>query len=342
MLTAVLSIALAGLLGFSANRASICTVRAVAELVSTGRVYILASITKSILWVLAITVPAIWLLPEARGDQTGWTLSTLTLAGGMIYGVGAAINGGCAFSTLNQLADGKLRMLGALFGFCSGALVVLKLARSGHLTLPLAIHVAVLSRFSIVFLIEVGLVTWCIYEARRLWITRPASSGFKALLFAERYRLSTAAALMGLSNATLYLLHGSWSYTGTIQQSIQNLVSLSDRPWPIRWTLFAAMFAGMIGSTWQRRSFRFAWRPSLAWLRNLAGGTLMGGGAVLIPGGNDVLVLYGIPRLSPNALPAYIAMLAGIAIVLVGMRLLVNVEMKVECNGDVCLIRDPS
>jgi uncharacterized membrane protein YedE/YeeE len=73
---------------------------------ATGRGYILMSIAKSILWVLAITIPVMWLVPEARGSQTGWTLSALTLAGGFVYGMGAALNGGCAFSTLNQLADG--------------------------------------------------------------------------------------------------------------------------------------------------------------------------------------------------------------------------------------------
>jgi hypothetical protein len=68
----------------------------------------------------------------------------------------------------------------------------------------------------------------------------------------------------------------------------------------------------------------------------------MGIGAVLIPGGNDMLVLHGIPSLSPNALPAYIAMLAGIAAVLITMRFMINMEIKVQCGGDVCLIDDRS
>lgn len=340
MLIAFPSIALAALLGFASHRASICTVRAVAELVSSGRGYILASITKSVLWVLAITIPVMWLVPEVRGSQTGWTLSALTLVGGGIYGMGGALNGGCAFSTLNQLADGKLRMLGALFGFCLGVMIAMTFARSGYLSLPSSIHLGTLSRFPISLVISAGLVAWCFYEARRLWITRPQGARIMNLLFVERYRLSTAAALMGLSNAALYLIYGSWSYTGTLQQGIESLFSISDWPWPIRWTLFAAMLGGMIVSTLQRRSFHLAWRPSLAWLRNLVGGTLMGVGATLIPGGNDMLVLHGIPGFSPNALPAYIAMLAGIAVVLVAMRFIINIEIKVECGGDVCVIED--
>jgi hypothetical protein len=34
----------------------------------------------------------------------------------------------------------------------------------------------------------------------------------------------------------------------------------------------------------------------------------------LTPGGNDALVLYGIPSLSPHALPAFLTMTLGIAL----------------------------
>jgi uncharacterized membrane protein YedE/YeeE len=342
MVIMLLSVVLAAALGFSSHRASICTVRAVAELVSTGRGHILMSFVKSIIWVLAITIPFMWLAPEVDDGQIGWPLSALTLVGGAIYGIGAAINGGCAFSTLNQLADGKLRMLGSLAGFCSGVAVLMTFAQSGDVPLPSSIHFNSLFRLPLSLAIEGGLTLWCLYEARRLWITRPRGVSFTNLLFVERYRLSTAAALMGLSNALLYLIYGSWSYTGTLQQSIERLFSINDWPWPIRWTLFAALLGGMVISTLQRRSFHLAWRPSLDWLRNIVGGMFMGIGAVLIPGGNDMLVLHGIPSLSPNALPAYIAMLAGIAAVLITMRFMINMEIKVQCGGDVCLIDDRS
>ena len=39
-----------------------------------------------------------------------------------------------------------------------------------------------------------------------------------------------------------------------------------------------------------------------------------------LPGGNDVLLLNAIPGLSPHAVPAYLAMLAGIAIALMVMK----------------------
>lgn len=57
MRLALFSPALAMILGFAANRASICMVRAVAEMIRTGYTYMLRSIAKSVFWALAITVP---------------------------------------------------------------------------------------------------------------------------------------------------------------------------------------------------------------------------------------------------------------------------------------------
>ena len=95
----------------------------------------------------------------------------------------------------------------------------------------------------------------------------------------------------------------------------------------------SAVLLGMALSTVQRRSFRVDWRPQLSWLRNIGGGALMGLGTALLPGGNDALVLYGIPSLSPHALPVFAAMVGGIAAALWLLRY-VGVEMRVSCRND--------
>jgi hypothetical protein len=61
----------------------------------------------------------------------------------------------------------------------------------------------------------------------------------------------------------------------------------------------------------------------------------MGVGTALAPGGNDALVLYGIPTLSPYAAPTFAAMLAGIAAGLFALRALFAIEARVECRNDV-------
>jgi hypothetical protein len=117
-----------------------------------------------------------------------------------------------------------------------------------------------------------------------------------SVTFARYYRLSTAAVLLGFSGGVLYTLHDAWTYTSVLKRQVQSL--------------------------WQRGSF-------------LIGGTLMGAGAVLIPGGNDTLILDSLPGLSPHAIPAFVALLFGIGMTLLLMRLLTGKTLKVVCTNDI-------
>ena len=98
----------------------------------------------------------------------------------------------------------------------------------------------------------------------------------------------------------------------------------------------AALIIGIGLSAWQGRRFLLQWRPHRSWAAYGAGGMLMGIGAAMIPGGNDVLILHGIPSLSPHAIPAFLAMLGGIAISLTGMRALGLNIPRIDCSGDIC------
>ena len=334
----LLSCTLAALLGFAAQRASICNVRAVAEVIGSRTGYMLASIAKSVLWVVVVTVPFLWLMPGAAAALGGWRLSWISLLGGLLFGMGAAVNGACAFSTLARLADGQLAMLGTLAGFLLGVAGFELLAGAGLLFAPPAgtpllgsVLAAGGARAAVV------LIVWGVYEASRLWRTRAAATRLHELAIAGQYRLSTAAMLIGLANGVLYLVDGAWGYTGTLQQSIEGWLQIRMWPGSAQWVLFVSLFAGMVLSTWQRRSLRIARAPLGAWLRTLSGGVLMGIGAALAPGGNDALILYGIPSLSPHAVPAYAAMVVGIAVALIALRRLFGIEMRIECRGDVCL-----
>ena len=60
----------------------------------------------------------------------------------------------------------------------------------------------------------------------------------------------------------------------------------------------------------------------------------MGAGAGMIPGGNDVLLL--IPLLLPHAIPAYLGVVAGIAVTLATMRASGRAPEAIDCHGDIC------
>ncbi len=140
-----------------------------------------------------------------------------------------------------------------------------------------------------------------IWELLRLWRTRQRGASLKALVASDFYRLSSAAALLGLSNGVLYAIHGSWAYTTAFTRGLESLNGTAPGPPAIGWGLFAAVLAGMAVSALQKRSFRLDWRPTRAWAANLGGGFLMGLGTGLAAGGNDDLLFHGIPGLSPHA-----------------------------------------
>ena len=334
MIALIVSCILAGILGFAAHRASICTVRAVAEMTHSRTGFMLASIVKSALWVFALTIPVFLLVPETAMGFTGWQLTFTAMCGGLLFGIGAGLNGACAYATMARMVDGEIGMLLTVLGFAAGVLLFIVLLGSGMVVRPVAAPSQVPSIMHIAPYFGAVLLIFAAYELVRLWRSRPAGTSLRQLVLAPAYRLSTAALLMGLASGTIFLLFGSPGYTTTFQQVVEAHVGTRPMPAYGRWIVLGSVLFGMFASTWQRGSFRIDWKPRWAWLRNIFGGILMGLGCALLPGGNDALVLYGIPSMSPHALPAYGALLIGIFVALITMRLLFGVEMRVACRKD--------
>lgn len=337
ILAGTVSLALAALLGFSAHRAGLCTVKAVEEVFATRRGFMLLAFAKSVLWVAGVTLAIAMLVPDARLRPESWALTLAGLGGGLLFGLGAVVNGGCAISTLSRLGSGELGMLGTLLGFGFGVVAADAGATLGLLPAradapPLATTAPAIAPWLLL-----ALAAWMAWELTRLVSTRPRGAGLRALLLADLYRLSTAAALIGIANGLLYALHGPWIYTRTLRLAVGD----GAGPPLLFWALFAAVLAGMTLSAWQRGGLRLDIRPRPVWLRHVAGGLAMGAGAALVPGGNDVLLLHGIPNLSPHALPAFAAMLAGIALTLAIARPFGVRPEHVDCGGDICRTSAP-
>jgi uncharacterized membrane protein YedE/YeeE len=334
MIALIVSCILAGILGFAAHRASICTVRAVAEMTHSGTGYMLVSIIKSALWVFAITIPVFLLVPQTALGITGWQLTVTALFGGLLFGIGSGLNGACAYATMARMVDGEVGMLLTVVGFVIGVLLFIVLVGAGTVSRPTPAPSQVPAMLNFAPYFGALLLILGLYEMIRLWRTRPPGASLRELVFAPAYRLSTAALLMGIASGTIFLLFGSPGYTTTFQQVIEGHVGTRPMPAYGRWIVLGSVLFGMLASTWQRKSFRIDWKPRLSWFRNIFGGILMGLGTALLPGGNDALVLYGIPGLSPHALPAYGALLLGIFVALLTMRAIFGMEMRVACRKD--------
>lgn len=338
MRTLIVACTLAAILGFAAHRASVCTVRAVAEIMSSRTALMLGSIGKSVLWAIAVTGPAFVLVPSAGADIAGWPITGAAVVGGFAFGLGAAFNGACAYSTLARLVDGEGGMLVTIIAFPIGIWSFDTLAGWHWLDRPETTPTLGGSMAAWAMWMGLSMVLWGTYEALRLWRTRPVGHRLRALILAPQYRLSSAAMLIGLAGTTIFLIYGSAGYTTTLQELVDGWVGVRGFPAPGRWILALAILSGMLTSTLHRGSFRPDWHPRRLWLRNAVGGLLMGLGVALTPGGNDTLLLYSIPTFSPHALPAFLAMLSGVVAGLNGIRMIFGIEMRVACRNDLFVI----
>lgn len=333
----IVAILLAGLVGFAAHRANICSVRAVEEVLTTRRAFMLLSFVKASVWVIGITLVTVWILPFGKTVGEAWQLGAATIVGGVLFGVGAVINSGCAFSTLTRLGSGDLGMFVSLIGFLLGAGSFAYLSTFG--TLPDAMASTPYLSTEGEWRLPVTLVflLWMVWECWRL-ARISVTSSWRQRILAPTYRLSTAAMLMGISNALLYAMVGVWPYTRLFGRIADSTVTDAQMPQAILWLLFAGFLAGIALSARQAGRFVWRFRPGRNWYSYGFGGVLMGFGAAMIPGGNDVLILHAIPSLSVHAVPAFTAMIIGIAATLFVMRLLGQNIATINCSGDICSV----
>jgi uncharacterized membrane protein YedE/YeeE len=338
MLVLVFSLLLAFVLGFSAHRTGICTVSAVAEVITSKTAMTFLSFLKVIAWVALVGCVAGALLPELMRPYSAPILSLSVilsvLAGGLIFGVGAGINGGCSFSTISKIAQGDLHVALTLPAFVLGALSCTSLSVGQSLIVDEPRYAVAFSDVPMIFLIVLSV--WGVYElVRTLW--RVVSSGALDALVSTRYRLSSGAAVIGVSSGFLYLAHGRWAYSSKIMDYFGGLDAASSVSGPASVYLILALFTGAAASAVSNRELKWSFARD-KWHRNLIGGFLMGFGAMMVPGGNGKLILHDLPHLSAHAVVAYLAMVAGIALVLLLQKRLYGQIDVVSCVGDECKV----
>lgn len=295
----VLALLCAAAMGLAIQRGTTCTVAAVEEWRTSRRTTRLAAMVEASLWVCAGVMLARQ-LGHAGAWPAGYAVSRWTGIGAALLGLGAVLNQACVFGTVARLGSGQWVYAATPLGFYLGCVSV-GAVFSPPRPLPVDSPLAGAPPWWPGLLMAglLGLVLW------RAWRARAA----QRIALSGAWSPHTATTVIGLSFAGLLLLAGAWTYTDVLQDLARGMAaSLLARG-----ALGLAVLVGAIVGGWSSGTLRPGRFRASALLRCSAGGLLMGWGGALIPGGNDGLVLLGMPMLWPYAWVAFGTMVAVIA-----------------------------
>ena len=302
----LLLLACAAAMGFLVPRGTTCAVAAVSEVFDRRSAWRFAGFGMATCAGIAILLPLSWALGFPLHFAAHFALSGTIALGGLLFGLGAGINGACVFGTLTKIVSGDSSYMFVLLGLWLGGIVLglthvsmaPQILSASHLSDP-SPALGLIWALAILFLMGGG------------------------VLFA-RQRILRFALIMsgiGLVGGLLYTLHPSWSYSSLVHEFAQETIMM---PPFMRDSLLPCLVvaAGVGGFVSVALAGRFKLKaPTLQTsIGAIIGGFLMAFGITMIPGGNDSIVLFLLPSLVPAGLLAYATMNMGIAVIVLAGR----------------------
>jgi toxin CptA len=310
----IVSAICAGLMGYAIQRGATCTVAAMDEVVRKRGFNRLASMLEASLWVVGglLIAQTLNVLPKM---PAGYALTYATVLGGALLGFGAYVNKACVFGAIARLGSGEWAYIVTPIGFYVGCVTFApvfpfpaqqKLAY-GSPVLQAAPWVAILFAVLMIVRLGWGLSTLPTGGEPGSWPQRLARA-----LTTRVWSPHAATSVIGITFFVMLLAVGAWAYTDVLAELARgmagNLVA--------RTLLLAALFAGAMFGGYTAGRLRSTPISGAQLAKCFAGGVLIAWGSLLIPGGNDGLILVGIPLLWPYAWLAFFTMCVVIGIAL--------------------------
>lgn len=293
----IIAMATAFLIGFAIRRGSICLVAATQDWVVAGKSMRIRAFAVAAAASGMLILPVAWFSPIENALVQTHAINGSLLLGAMGFGVGALINGGCAFGTLARLSGGQVAYAGTITASAGTALLVSDLAKPEVASEPIFFDP-----------LPIGIVAFLLFlfAARPVFQRRHHKSIARALVKrGAPLRPLTAMLVIGALGGLLYALAGSWTHLGVIGQEARFYSGISmDEPAGKALAGGLSLIAGALFAAWHSGKFRWRWGDPKLWLRCVIGGGLMGASAAFIPGGNGALIVHGVPS---GALHAWVA-----------------------------------
>ena len=315
----------AGLMGFAIQRGATCTVAAVDEAVHRRKLNRLVSIVEASLWVVCglLIAQSLHLLRTMPG---GYAVSAQTVLGGALLGLGAYVNRACVFGAIARLGSGEWAYVVTPIGFYVGCATVPPVFAPPAPEM-LTYGSPVLRASAWIAVVFALLMLWrlCSPILASLAAAQRQPRNARTELARRVWSPHAATTVIGITFFFTLLLAGAWAYTDVLAEAARGMAgSLLARS-----LLLLALLLGAIAGGWTAGRLRSTRISLVQLLRCFSGGVLMGWGSLLIPGGNDGLILVGMPLLWPYAWVAFATMCVAIAAaLLVEKSLMGNVDAK--------------
>jgi len=302
MLLHTLLIVTAFAVGFAMKRGGLCAYAAALQIVDQRRFGRLLDFAGAAAWAGVLVLPLYWWLPGQWRLSGAHDFTLLALGGGALLGLGAYVNRGCVFGTFVQLVGGNLNYLATLLGVAT-AVVIAQL-------LPGAWPATALSAASVGSPQDAALIWWGGMALAALLLL--------GLHARRRGRLAVFVMLcIGLGGGLLFAALPGWDFGAVLSRSARRLVNpTAPAPGILAMQTTAAMVIGGILAAVTAGSFHLRAPNPRASAARFLGGLLLGSASQLIPGGNDSLLLRGLPAEAPQALIALPVMMVVMVLLL--------------------------
>ncbi|WOH38015.1 YeeE/YedE thiosulfate transporter family protein [Thalassotalea fonticola] len=286
----LVAIILVCFIGYLAQTTGLCMVRGVNESVDGNHEFLIAILLSGVFFWVAILLSNYLNTPV---DIPTYSASWWFVFGGVVFGLGTALNHGCGVSTLSKLARGDLKMIVTILGWLVGWSVLYYW--QPQIELIAVKHNSTIVNGSLIIL-SLAILVWSLFgdnKRKRLWFSMLG---------------------IGLLAGFLFLYERHWTPSGLLHHVIDTLLHENQQAWPKleRYILFIALISGMFLAAWRSKKFELQGISLTAVATHLFAGSLMGLGAALAMGGNDSQLLISLPSFSPAGFVSVLGMLVGI------------------------------
>jgi uncharacterized membrane protein YedE/YeeE len=306
------------------KRGGLCTYAAVLQIIHHKRLERMMLFLGAAAWSTLAILPLYWFIP----NQINLTLTHhhlfIALIGGIVLGIGAFLNKGCFFGTFVQLVSGNLNYLATLVGLSTGVIFT-RLYLNSYI--PATLNISDVAKPNLNA--SLWLTGMAVFALFMVFSIKLSGDGFiKKLtgLCTLSWHSSFAMIVIGIGGGLLYGTVNGWNYADVLANTTAKLVNpkaVGSSATALISTI--AMVIGGIVAAVTAKEFTIRPVRFLVIASCFIGGILMGTASLLIPGGNDGLLLKGIPGFAQHAFIGYLAMI-------IVMLLLVYLFRRNETN----------